>query len=181
MSRTFNDSPKPVSQDITHTFLGMPYYSDSFLCLQCKLWFCPKCQSTHSSLHRERVRIQLRRWAENTSEFKYSADCTACSTPGRARLQCGFENCHYCLCISCFHKSIVLQKFLEDHTKANKSHKMLYAIFPDHWQVTQSWRTSPCTCLAPRPAAKAVIYHCERCHTRKLRISLGEGGVAMPC
>lgn len=134
--------------------------------MQCKFWLCRSCRSVHTTLHSQRIRVQMRQWLDFSSEFEPVSDCSKCSTHAWARLQCGSKDCGHSLCVACFHSSLSRDRFLEEHLEKNPMHQVFFAIYPEKWRVTQARKISPCVCLDPsRPVS---VSHCERCHARKL-------------
>lgn len=137
--------------------------------MECKYWLCRNCRNVHTTLHPQRVRIQLRQWMKSSIDFAPS-DCNECSKHTLARLQCGSKGCGYSLCMWCLQSSSKRHKSLEEHIAKNMTHLMFFAFYPEKWRVTEKrrvaekWKPDSCTCLKLADS----ISHCERCHSREL-------------
>lgn len=132
------------------------------------MWICQNCYKIHDQQHREKVRLQLRQWMEESEEFGQSADCNICSAEARCRLQCGTKDCGHALCLRCSQTPSTMEKFLQAHLQKYPTHRLLYAIFPPYWYIPKIWRINPCTCysLSRLPAPG----HCKRCHARRYTV-----------
>jgi hypothetical protein len=143
----------------------VPYYSDSYMCMECKLWMCQNCHKTHNRLHNPKLRFQARQWIDGSKEFTPTADCNSCSSDAHCRIQCVSDACGYALCLECCQNTQTQEKFLESHLANNPTHRVFHTIFPTYWYTTKTWRIEPCTCQSlSHPSAPG---HCQRCHARK--------------
>jgi hypothetical protein len=124
---------------------GIAYYEDSFICMECKFWLCRGCRNVHTTLHSQRIRVEMRQWIDFSSEYRPVSNCSECSTIQRARLQCTSKDCSHSLCVGCFHSSVNLDKFLKDHLEKSPTHKELFAIYPEEWSVAEEWKKR-CVC-----------------------------------
>jgi len=48
--------------------------------------------------------------------------------------------------VACFHVGVYLDNFLKDHLEKEPMHQEFFAIYPEEWSVTETWRTSTCVC-----------------------------------
>jgi hypothetical protein len=144
------NEPTRIDQFNTDVRRGIKYSSkslDSLICLQCNLWICRKCRYVHTTLHSQRIQVELRQWVVTSSDFDPMSTCNKCSKPALARLQCKSQDCSQSLCLACFQNSISLDKFLEEHFEKFPTHKEFVAIHPEEWYVTEAWSQNPCECL----------------------------------
>lgn len=156
MVSKISNQPLPIARFITDVRQGIEYSSDnldSVICLHCHFWLCRNCRYVHTTLHPQRLQVELHQWVASSSDFAPTATCTKCSKPALARLQCKSQECSQCLCLSCFENSIYLDKFLEEHFEKTPMHKEFLAIYPEEWYVTSAWKKEK-----KPPACKCLTY-----------------------